>query len=618
MPILGSIQRKSPNGRLILAGMYFFLTIGSISMIYPVLLMLSGSVKSDVDIRRFDVFPQYLRDEKMLFRKFEEQRYGGQMEVFLAGTMDQKKSPIYSFEALSEEEAVSPSLMKDWKEFMEGAKQWPRHFLQLGHNYGRKTVPEVTYLYQQALMNSFPTLSKKELMVMLKPENWQERGYQSPQGPFGLVYTQLRESLEPRYFRPTPINGHFIVNYLTPHFGVGEDAIQKLNQSWGTQYASLSEVVLPEAPPENKEFQRVWWDYVRGTLSSRFVHFSTELQPAYGAFLKTRYKEISVLNEIYGENFRQWSEATFPGLHSRLVAYSDLDRFMESLPAPQGLTLDAPEFRWKRFLVEKYGSDLGKLKISHGQVYSGFQEVPMPIMAYDRMLMNENKRAIVCDFMTRNYKIVWNYISVQGRALQNTIIFCVLSVLTALIVNPLAAYALSRFQPQWGYKALFLLMATMAFPAEVTQIPSFLLLREFGLLNTFAALVLPAAANGYAIFLLKGFFDSLPKELYESANLDGASELRIFFTITLPLSQPILAVVALGAFTASYGAFMFALLVCQKESMWTLMVYIYQLQQNFSTPIVFASLVLAAIPTLLVFVFCQNIIMRGVVVPVEK
>ena len=64
----------------------------------------------------------------------------------------------------------------------------------------------------------------------------------------------------------------------------------------------------------------------------------------------------------------------------------------------------------------------------------------------------------------------------------------------------------------------------MAFPAVVTMIPNFLLLRDLGLLNTFAALLLPGMANGYSIFLLKGFFDSLPRELYEAAEIDGANE----------------------------------------------------------------------------------------------
>jgi len=96
-------------------------------------------------------------------------------------------------------------------------------------------------------------------------------------------------------------------------------------------------------------------------------------------------------------------------------------------------------------------------------------------------------------------------------------------------------------------------MLTMAFPPMVTQIPVFLMLRKLHLLNTFAALILPGLANGYSIFLLKGFFDGLPKELYEAAELDGASETQMFTRICLPMSTPVLAVIGLGAFTHAYG-----------------------------------------------------------------
>ncbi|HUT25207.1 MAG TPA: carbohydrate ABC transporter permease, partial [Sumerlaeia bacterium] len=144
------------------------------------------------------------------------------------------------------------------------------------------------------------------------------------------------------------------------------------------------------------------------------------------------------------------------------------------------------------------------------------------------------------------------------------------------------------------------------------------MLRQFDLLNTFWALVLPGLAHGYSIFLLKGFFDSLPQELYESAEIDGAGEFRIFWQITMSLSKPILAVIALGAFTGAYSNFMMALLICQDEKMWTLMPWLYQLQMRSGPGVVFASLIIAAIPTFLVFALCQNIIMRGIVVPVEK
>jgi multiple sugar transport system permease protein len=158
----------------------------------------------------------------------------------------------------------------------------------------------------------------------------------------------------------------------------------------------------------------------------------------------------------------------------------------------------------------------------------------------------------------------------------------------------------------------------MAFPPMVTQIPVFIMLREMSLLNTFAALILPGLANGYSIFLLKGFFDSLPRELYESAALDGAGEWTMFWRITMSLSTPILSVIALQAFTVAYSNFMFALLICQDESMWTLMVWLYQLQQRTGQAVMYASLIIAAIPTFVIFAFCQKIIMRGIVIPVEK
>ncbi len=220
--------------------------------------------------------------------------------------------------------------------------------------------------------------------------------------------------------------------------------------------------------------------------------------------------------------------------------------------------------------------------------------------------------------MVRNYLTVSDYIVRHGRGIMHTVIYCALAILAALIVNPLAAYALSRYRPPWSYKVLLFLMMTMAFPPMVTQIPVFLMLRQFDLLNSFWALVLPGLANGYMIFLLKGFFDSLPQELYESAALDGAGEFRSFWTITIRLSQPILAVIALQAFTHAYSNFMMALLICQDERMWTLMPWLYQLQQRSGQGVIFASLLIAAIPTFLVFAFCQNIIMRGIVVPVEK
>ena len=250
--------------------------------------------------------------------------------------------------------------------------------------------------------------------------------------------------------------------------------------------------------------------------------------------------------------------------------------------------------------------------------YESWSDVRTQQQASHYQWITKKSGILKWEFVRRNFMSVFSYIVLHGYAIWNTFVYCTSAVLCALIVNPLAAYALSRFNPPSTYKILLFLMVTMAFPPMVTQIPVFLLLRELSLLNTYGALILPALANGYSIFLLKGFFDSLPQELYESAQIDGASEVRIFLQITMSLSKPILAVIGLQTFQHAYSNFMMALLYCQDENMWTIMPWLYQLQTNSCTGVIFASLIIAAIPTFLVFTFCQNIIMRGIVVPVEK
>ena len=331
---------------------------------------------------------------------------------------------------------------------------------------------------------------------------------------------------------------------------------------------------------------------------------------------------------MYGSNYREFSElpppepATLAG-----AALADYTEYIQGWSSPDdglrhraalsSLRPDGPEFGFRRFLRRKYGT-LEALNRRLDTHFSDWSRIWPPQRELHAGHVMAHKTGYRREFAVRNFIAVAESVILQDRVMFNTFLYCALAVLGALIVNPAAAYALSRFRPPSTYRLLLFMMVTMAFPPMVTQIPSFLMLREFGLLNSYAALILPGLANGYSIFLLKGFFDSLPKELYESAMLDGAGEVRIFFQFTMSLSKPILAVTALGAFTGAYGNFMMALLVCQDRKMWTLMPWLYQLQMNSGPGIVFASLLVAAIPTFLVFLCCQNVIMRGIVVPVEK
>jgi multiple sugar transport system permease protein len=219
-----------------------------------------------------------------------------------------------------------------------------------------------------------------------------------------------------------------------------------------------------------------------------------------------------------------------------------------------------------------------------------------------------------------NYGAVFEFMAIRGRAFVNTVIYISICLLLSLTINPLSAYALSRFKLRWTEQILLFMLATMAFPGAVTAIPSFLLLRDLQLLNTFYALFLPGLANGMAIFILKCFFDGLPRELYEAATIDGAREWQIFLHISLPMTTPILAVNALSAFIGAYNSWEWALIVCQKESYWTIAVWLYQLSQTLdgSPWVIMAAFVAASIPTALVFIGCQKIILRGIVLPSMK
>ncbi|MDO9542478.1 MAG: ABC transporter permease subunit, partial [Kiritimatiellia bacterium] len=379
---------------------------------------------------------------------------------------------------------------------------------------------------------------------------------------------------------------------------------------------------------KTKREQSDWEDFLRHTVALQWIRANDSALPAYHAYLQARHENIATLNRYYGTQYQSFDE--IPLIHEPPLtglALSDWENFITGWKeTDSGVVHKAPlkslrifsvEYLFRDYLQAKYQT-IEELNRRLKTSFRVFADIVPPQRELHYRWFLGHKRDIKWDFVTRNYKTVAEYMLFHGRGIINTVIYCGLAVLLALLVNPLAAYALSRYKMPATYKILLFLMATMAFPAMVTQIPNFLMLRKLHLLNTFAALVLPGMANGYSIFLLKGFFDSLPRELYESAQLDGASEWTMFWQFTMSLSKPILAVISLWAFTAAYSNFMFAFVVCQDERMWTLMVWLYQLQQKSGQAVMYASLIIAAIPTFLIFLFCQNIIMRGIVVPSEK
>jgi multiple sugar transport system permease protein len=213
------------------------------------------------------------------------------------------------------------------------------------------------------------------------------------------------------------------------------------------------------------------------------------------------------------------------------------------------------------------------------------------------------------------YKEAWGQLQL-GVFLRNTALYAGGAWLFTLLVDVTAAYALSKLRPFFGTLILGLMLATLMIPPMVLLLPTYLVAKDvplfgFNLLNTPWAIWLPAAANGFFIFLLKRFFDSIPRELLEAAEIDGASPVRILWSIVLPVSRPILGVVSILSVVTVWKDFVWPLLVLPETDKMSISVGIASLSAQMPQNVLIAALVIASLPTILVFFVFQRSIMAG-------
>lgn len=198
----------------------------------------------------------------------------------------------------------------------------------------------------------------------------------------------------------------------------------------------------------------------------------------------------------------------------------------------------------------------------------------------------------------------------------NTFFLCVMNVAGTVLSSALAAYGFSRIEWRGRDKVFLLLLATMMIPFPVIMVPVYSLFKSLGWIGTFQPLWVPAfLAGAFNVFLLRQFFLALPKDISEAARIDGCSELRIFFTIILPLAKPALLVVALFQFMATWNDFLGPLifLVDQKQFTLALGLQSFQSQQG-GTPwnFLMAASTLVVLPVLVLFFFTQRSFVQGI------
>ncbi|MEN6358426.1 MAG: carbohydrate ABC transporter permease [Armatimonadota bacterium] len=670
MSLVSAVGRKSPKVRLIFLAMYLLLIIGAVTMVYPFMLMVCMATTGKSDTVELNPIPAYWANDEILFKKyifdaapieslsvwFDKDNWFTVRDMQASDFDQLQKLPTRQRKAAAADvryfiKNICPA---DFKQAL---------FLDRTNSDSPLALQNEYFKWLEAKYHTISTANKAYTDTA---QTWEDFGI-----PMDLDHRKPDGSRRSQDWRE-------FIETRSPERTTLFDADTVLYKFLRTADIPKNLTAIPRDAKGNPILSEITYDdLVAGKLGSDIEHDfithyawakyikidTSKAMPEWHMFLSKNKKPIST--EL---------KTTEPTIEADAALWN---RFIQANCPLGAMKLMRPEDNWRRFLEHKYAG-IEDANRAYGTSYSSFDtaRIPYAIFQYDSFL--SHKDTLRRQYFIYNFVTVLNYILLHGHALWVTIIYILLTIGTTLTVNPLAAYAMSRFRLKETYHILVFLLATMAFPAEVLMIPSFLMTKSFpvgglivvavcmlgfvffqrkfgskmplilsaslaaivtgllagwalpraasalhlnisaSLMNSYWALVLPGLANGYGIFLLKGFFDSLPPEVYEAGLIDGAGEMRMFWSITLPLCKPILAVIALGAFGAAYGAFMQAFLVCQDPKMWTLMVFIYEFQQKHTLPLVMASLVVAAVPTLVVFLFAQNVILRGIIIPTYK
>lgn len=211
-----------------------------------------------------------------------------------------------------------------------------------------------------------------------------------------------------------------------------------------------------------------------------------------------------------------------------------------------------------------------------------------------------------------NYITAWNYIDLPFY-FRNTMFIFFGNMVVTIVVLGLAAYALSKMKVPFKTGIYYYFLITLFIPATTYMIPNFINLKDLGLMGSFAALWLPAGANAFFLLLLKTFIDGIHVEIFESARIDGASEVRSFFQIAFPLSIPIFATLSIFIFSTAWNDWFWPSFILSQENK-PLSVAIKDFVLNarrLDMNIKFAILTIVMLPPIVIFLFFQKFILRG-------
>jgi multiple sugar transport system permease protein len=216
-------------------------------------------------------------------------------------------------------------------------------------------------------------------------------------------------------------------------------------------------------------------------------------------------------------------------------------------------------------------------------------------------------------YTLQNYREAW----LRGDfllAFANSTLVALGVTICQIVTSALAGYALARLQFPGRRTLLLIIVATLVIPFQLLVIPVFLVLKWGHLINTYGALILPTAVNGFGIFLMRQYFQTIPIELEEAATLDGANRFQLLWKVLLPLSRPALVTLGLFAFLGEWNDLFKPLVFTTRPELETVQLALASFQEQFTSSwqLLMAAVVIATIPVVLLFLVGQRQFIRGI------
>lgn len=244
--------------------------------------------------------------------------------------------------------------------------------------------------------------------------------------------------------------------------------------------------------------------------------------------------------------------------------------------------------------------------------------IPILYMLFDSIKTEGSPINNVLSYFAPPYTLHnYYHVIVEGGMLTwiiNSLIVAIFTTILVLLIDSLASYAISRIPFRYKTPVYLFFLAGMMVPGEATIIPLYVICNQMHLLNSYNSLILPALASPLAIIIFKSFFDSIPKDLVESAQLDGCGLLRIYWSIILPLSKSVFAAMAIFTFIGSWNNFLWPLLAISATNKYTIPIGIPQFNSQYTKDYVIpmAANAVASLPMIIAFLFFEKQIVKGI------